>query len=173
MIFIIADCFFHFVWWTYTCNCFLFSGGFFFHKENYSFSCMKEKYSSEGMKYCKKLTWSIWQTNTCLFNKAVFRGNSFFKTLLKFTLSSFACFKKIQLFFFRQVLKMESLILKTLGFEVCAPTILNFLERFLKAAECPEADKSKVESLAKVCLDCLCLILSVLYQWGRNCFHWF
>lgn len=56
---------------------------------------------------------------------------------------------------------MESLILKTLGFEVCAPTILNFLERFLKAAECPEADKSKVESLAKVCLDCLCLILSV------------
>lgn len=49
----------------------------------------------------------------------------------------------------KQVLKMESLILKTLGFEVCAPTILNFLERFLKAAECPEADKSKVESLAK------------------------
>lgn len=99
MIFIIADCFFHFVWWTYTCNCFLFSGGFFFHKENYSFSCMKEKYSSEGMKYCKKLTWSIWQTNTCLFNKAVFRGNSFFKTLLKFTLSSFACFKKFNFFF--------------------------------------------------------------------------
>lgn len=59
---------------------------------------------------------------------------------------------------------MESLILKTLGFEVCAPTILNFLERFLKAAECPEADKSKVESLAKVCLDCPCLILSVFYQ---------
>ena len=172
MIFIIADSFFHFVWWTYTCNCFLFSGGFFFHKENYSFSCMKEKYSSEGMKYCKKLTWSTWQTNNCLFNKAVFRGNSFFKTLLKFTLSSFACFKKFN-FFFWQVLKMESLILKTLGFEVCAPTILNFLERFLKAAECPEADKSKVESLAKVCLDCLCLILSVLYQWGGNCFHWF
>ncbi|XP_022778107.1 G2/mitotic-specific cyclin CLB2-like [Stylophora pistillata] len=51
----------------------------------------------------------------------------------------------------KQVLKMESLILKTLGFEVCSPTILNFLERFLKATECPEADKSKVESLTKVC----------------------
>ncbi|PFX11503.1 G2/mitotic-specific cyclin-A [Stylophora pistillata] len=49
----------------------------------------------------------------------------------------------------KQVLKMESLILKTLGFEVCSPTILNFLERFLKATECPEADKSKVESLTK------------------------
>lgn len=57
LIFIIVDLFFHFAWWTYTCNCFLFSGGFFFDKENYSFSCMKEKlFSPEGMKYSEKLT---------------------------------------------------------------------------------------------------------------------
>lgn len=47
---------------------------------------------------------------------------------------------------------MESLILKTLGFEVSVPTILNFLERFLKATECPVTDSPKVESLAKVSL---------------------
>ncbi|KAJ7372008.1 Cyclin-A2 [Desmophyllum pertusum] len=49
----------------------------------------------------------------------------------------------------KQVLKMESLILKTLGFDVCVPTIINFLERFLKATECSESDSPKVEALAK------------------------
>lgn len=49
-----------------------------------------------------------------------------------------------------QVLKMESLILKTLGFYICVPTIVDFLERFLKATECSESDSLKVEALAKV-----------------------
>lgn len=58
---------------------------------------------------------------------------------------------------------MEFFILKILGFEVCALIILNFFERFLKVVECFEVDKFKVELLVKVCLDCLCLILFVLY----------
>ena len=45
---------------------------------------------------------------------------------------------------------MESLILKTLGFYICVPTIVDFLERFLKATECSASDSPKVESLAKV-----------------------
>lgn len=44
---------------------------------------------------------------------------------------------------------MESLILKTLGFDICVPTILNFLERYLKATECSESESPKVEALAK------------------------
>jgi len=49
----------------------------------------------------------------------------------------------------KQVLKMESLILKTLGFYICVPTIVDFLERFLKATECSESESPKVEALAK------------------------
>lgn len=49
----------------------------------------------------------------------------------------------------KQVLKMESLVLKTLNFDVSVPTILNFLERFLKAVECTDSDRPKVEALAK------------------------
>lgn len=45
---------------------------------------------------------------------------------------------------------MESLILKTLGFYICVPTIVDFLERFLKAIECSESESPKVEALAKV-----------------------
>lgn len=45
---------------------------------------------------------------------------------------------------------MESLILKTLGFYICVPTIVDFLERFLKATECSESESPKVEALAKV-----------------------
>lgn len=45
---------------------------------------------------------------------------------------------------------MESLVLKTLNFDVSVPTILNFLERFLKAVECNDSDRPKVEALAKV-----------------------
>ena len=50
---------------------------------------------------------------------------------------------------------MESLILKTLGFYICVPTIVDFLERFLKATECSVSDSPKVESLAKV-RSCVC-----------------
>lgn len=49
----------------------------------------------------------------------------------------------------KQVLKMESLILKTLNFDVSVPTIMNFLERFVKAADCLESDRPKFEALAK------------------------
>lgn len=49
-----------------------------------------------------------------------------------------------------QVLKMESLILKTLGFYICVPTTVDFLERFLKATECSDSESLKVEALAKV-----------------------
>lgn len=49
----------------------------------------------------------------------------------------------------KQVLKMESLILKTINFDVSVPTVVNFLERFLKAAECPDSDFPKFEALAK------------------------
>ena len=45
---------------------------------------------------------------------------------------------------------MESLILKTLGFDICVPTVINFLERYSKATECSESDSPKVNSLAKV-----------------------
>ena len=51
-----------------------------------------------------------------------------------------------------QVLKMEHLILKVLSFDVSVPTALNFLERFVKAAFCPESHAAKVEALAKVSL---------------------
>ena len=49
-----------------------------------------------------------------------------------------------------QVLKMESLILKTINFDLSVPTVVNFLERFVKATECSESDSSKVEALSKV-----------------------
>ncbi|XP_068701086.1 G2/mitotic-specific cyclin-A-like isoform X1 [Montipora foliosa] len=49
----------------------------------------------------------------------------------------------------KQVLKMESLILKTINFDVSVPTIVNFLERFVKAADCPESDHPKFEALSK------------------------
>lgn len=45
---------------------------------------------------------------------------------------------------------MESLILKTINFDVSVPTVVNFLERFLKAAECPDSDFPRFEALAKV-----------------------
>lgn len=49
----------------------------------------------------------------------------------------------------KQVLKMESLILRTINFDVSVPTVLNFLERFVKATECSDSDSPKVEALAK------------------------
>ena len=45
---------------------------------------------------------------------------------------------------------MESLILRTINFDVSVPTVLNFLERFVKATECSDSDSPKVEALAKV-----------------------
>ena len=45
---------------------------------------------------------------------------------------------------------MESLVLKTINFDVSVPTIVNFLERFVKAADCPESDHPKFEALSKV-----------------------
>ena len=44
---------------------------------------------------------------------------------------------------------MENLILKTLKFDLSAPTALNFLERYTAAAKAP-AGGSKLESLARV-----------------------
>nr|UST29463.1 g2/mitotic-specific cyclin-A-like [Haliclona caerulea] len=49
----------------------------------------------------------------------------------------------------KQVLKMEQLVLKVLTFDLSVPTILNFLERFVKATQAPENMASKVESLAR------------------------
>eukprot|EP00795_Rhopilema_esculentum_P000843 gene843-10587_t len=48
----------------------------------------------------------------------------------------------------KQVLRMENLILKTLKFDLSAPTALNFLERYIAAAKAP-AGGSKLESLAR------------------------
>ena len=45
---------------------------------------------------------------------------------------------------------MESLILKTINFDLSVPTIKDFLERFVKATECSESDRPKVQDLAKV-----------------------
>lgn len=60
------------------------------------------------------------------------------------------------LHFVFQVLRMEHLILKTLKFDLSAPTAFNFLERYVAAANAP-SDGTKLESLAKV------LILVVLW----------
>ena len=45
---------------------------------------------------------------------------------------------------------MESLILRTTNFDLSVPTVINFLERFVKATECSESDSPKVEALSKV-----------------------
>lgn len=57
---------------------------------------------------------------------------------------------------------MESLVLKTLNFDVSVPTILNFLERFLKAVECNDSDRAKVEALAKVSYSTSIILLYVI-----------
>lgn len=57
---------------------------------------------------------------------------------------------------------MESLVLKTLNFDVSVPTILNFLERFLKAVECNDSDRTKVEALAKVSYSTSIILLYVI-----------
>lgn len=57
---------------------------------------------------------------------------------------------------------MESLVLKTLNFDVSVPTILNFLERFLKAVECTDSDRTKVEALAKVSYSTSVILLCYL-----------
>ncbi|EDO37884.1 predicted protein [Nematostella vectensis] len=49
----------------------------------------------------------------------------------------------------KQVLKMEQLVLKVLTFDLSVPTILNFLERFIKATNVPESMAPKVEALAR------------------------
>ncbi|KAK2563061.1 G2/mitotic-specific cyclin-A [Acropora cervicornis] len=50
---------------------------------------------------------------------------------------------------FEEIYPPESLILKTINFDVSVPTVVNFLERFLKAAECPDSDFPRFEALAK------------------------
>lgn len=57
---------------------------------------------------------------------------------------------------------MESLVLKTLNFDVSVPTILNFLERFLKAVECNNSDRPKAEALAKVSYSTSIILLYVI-----------
>ena len=57
---------------------------------------------------------------------------------------------------------MESLVLKTLNFDVSVPTILNFLERFSKAVECTDSDRPKVEALAKVSYSTSIILLCYL-----------
>lgn len=45
---------------------------------------------------------------------------------------------------------MEHLVLKVLGFDLAVPTVLDFLERFLKAAHVADMQTPKVEALSKV-----------------------
>lgn len=45
---------------------------------------------------------------------------------------------------------MEQLVLKALTFDLSVPTILNFLERYLKAAKAPQNMAPKVDALARV-----------------------
>lgn len=51
---------------------------------------------------------------------------------------------------------MEQLVLKALTFDLSVPTILNFLERYLKATKAPENLAPKVESLARVSIAMFC-----------------